>query len=213
MKNFSPSFPALVLTLVGLSVCTPRAHAAKNLIDTRKACVQVVLRTGETFDGRFKLPEGWDKKPVRVRPAAGKRRKFGTEQIAALIVWEKRHPDKQYVLQRITRPYYNRKGVWKRDLSQWMILDAAGEHLTVYTGGTCYEFRRRTGVLVTLVPQYVAFDRVGVKKGAERGAFIGTPKALVEFLADDPTLCRRIEEHEIRPDDYRTIVDVYEPVS
>jgi len=189
------------------------AHAgAHYLNDTKLARVHVVLKNGETFDGRIKLPDGWSTKPVKVTPDEGKARKFRPEEIAALVVWEKKHPDKQFVMRRITRPYYNKKGQWKRDNVQWMFVEAAGEHITIYMGATMYEFNRRNGTLVGLAQYNSGFSSVGVKTGAETGVFIGNRKALLEFLADDPTICRRIEGGEIKIDDYQTIADVYEPV-
>lgn len=198
--------------LAAMLLLASAAHAAKSLSDTRKARVQVVLKSGETFEGTFKLPDGWSEKPVKIVPDEGKSRKFAPDRIAALIVWEKKHPDKQYVMQRVTRPYYNRKGVFKRDLTQWMVVKAAGKHLIVYMGGTSYEFHRRQGTLVSVTPQYTSFPHVAMKVGAERGVFIGSPKEWIELLADDPTICRRLEEGELRWNDFQTIADTYEPL-
>lgn len=208
---FRVVFTALLLSAV--TFLTFDTHAmAYSLTDTKLARVHVVLKNGETFDGRIKLPDGWSTKPVKVAPDEGKSRKFRPEEIAALVVWEKRHPDKQFIMRRITRPYYNKKGQWKRDNVQWMFVEAAGEHLTIYMGATSYEFNRRNGTLIGLAQYNSGFSSVGVKTGAEKGVYIGNKKALIEFLSDDPTICRRLEANEIDAKDYQTIVDVYEPV-
>ncbi|MDE6482660.1 MAG: hypothetical protein K2L01_02720 [Rikenellaceae bacterium] len=212
MKNIFRIVSSVLLLCVAMAFM-PEAHAgAHYLNDTKLARVHVVLKNGDTFDGRIKLPDGWSTKPVKVTPDEGKARKFKPEEIAALVVWEKKHPDKQFVMRRITRPYYNKKGQWKRDNVQWMFVEAAGEHLTIYMGATMYEFNKRNGTLVGLAQYNSGFSSVGVKTGAEKGVYIGNKKSLMDFLSDDPTICRRLEANEISANDYQTIVDVYEPV-
>lgn len=207
MKKF------FLLSFLGALIAgaVPEARAAHNLANTRHACVQVILSNGETFEGQCKLPEGWSTKPIVVRPEQGKSRKFAVDRIAALVVWAKKQPEKQYVMRRIVRPVHNKKGKWKRDLEQWMVLEAAGTHLAVYMGASSYEFHRRRGTLVGVLPQYTVPAHVGVKTGATRGTWIGDRESLLQFLADDPTLCRRIADNEIAANDYATIVEVYEP--
>ena len=204
---------SLGLFIGALTVWASEAHAgAYYLTNTKIAQVHVILKNGETFDGRIKLPDGWSTKPVKVSPEVGKSRKFKPEDIEALVVWEKKHPDKQFVMRRITRPYYNRKGQWKRDNVSWMFAQAQGEHITIYMGAPSYEFSRRNGTLMGIAQYESYFSHVGVKAGAENGVWIGNRKSLLEFLSDDPTLCRRIEDNEIGATDYQTIADVYEPV-
>ena len=213
MKNFFRiTFLAFIFSCVITVFVSDAPAGAYYLNDTKLARVNVILKNGETFDGKTKLPGGWYTKPIKVTPDEGKTRKFKPEEIEALVVWEKKHPDKQFVMRRITRPYYNRKGQWKHDNVQWMFAQAVGKHLTIYMGAPMYEFNRRNGTLVGLAQYNNGFSSVGVKTGAEKGVFIGNKKSLMEFLSDDPTICRRLEANEIDSNDYQTIVDVYEPV-
>ncbi len=180
---------------------------------------RVVMKDGTEYTGRVKMPH-CNTKNIKIKTSDGQKMKLKNTDIAVLGVWKKTHTDKCHYL--VSCPYSTNKmfSTKKRKTiaPQWMAIQAQGDFVEFYCCSYKYSIPRDGTMTITSVQNgNIAF--IARKKGEEQGRIIGYQGSgskhwrtlLMEYLSDDPALCEKLRNKEIKPDNLQQIADLYNP--
>ncbi|NPD90857.1 hypothetical protein [Xylanibacter muris] len=180
---------------------------------------RVVMKDGTEYTGRVKMPKCNTKK-LSIKTTDGQKLKLKSTDIAVLGVWKKTHTDKCHYL--VAYPYVTNKmfSTKKEKIisPQWMALQAQGDYVEFYCCSYKYSIPKDGTLTITSVQNgNILF--IARKKGDENGRIIGYQgsgskhwrTSLINYLSDDPELCRKLENKEIEPDKLQKIADLYNP--
>lgn len=186
---------------------------------TDKEDGRVVMKDGTEYVGRVKMPK-CNTKRIRIKTVGGEKLKLQNSDIAVLGVWKKSHTDKCHYL--VSWPYVTHKMFsTKKEKSiapQWMALQAQGDHVEFYCCSYKYSITRDGSLVITSV-QNGSIIFIARKNGDDRGRIIGYQgsgskhwrTSLMNYLSDDPDLCKKLENKEIGPSNLQQIADLYHP--
>jgi len=180
---------------------------------------RIVMKNGAEYVGRVKMPK-CNTKNIRIKTESGEKMKFKHTDIAVLGVWKKKHTDKCHYL--VCHPYKTNKMFStkkeKRIEPQWMAVQTQGDHIEFYCCSYKYSIPKDGSLTITSVQNgNIAF--IARKIGEETGYIIGYQGSgskhwrsqLIKYLEDDPSLCAKLENKEINPDNLQKIADLYNP--
>lgn len=189
----------------------------KDLTDKEEG--RVVMKDGTEYTGRVKMPH-CNTKSIKIKTSDGQKLKLRNTDIAVLGVWKKTHTDKCHYL--VSCPYSTNKmfSTKKRKIiaPQWMAIQAQGDFVEFYCCSYKYSIPHDGSMTITSVQNgNIAF--IARKKGEEQGYIIGYQGSgskhwrtlLMEYLSDDPALCEKLRNKEIKPDALQQIADLYNP--
>ncbi len=196
----------VALCAVGAALCLNSCFIATTAVelsrDAKKYPVEVALHDGGTITGEAKLPNGRTKK-VTVKDENGNKTNLKSADIARLTVWNAKAPDSRFVL-----VFQNKT---------WRTLKAVGQHIAIFSQSADY-YINKNGVMTV---KGNAISYYGLRPGDEEATFIvqqsestlarAARKALIAYFADDPDLCKAIENKEINPYDFDRICEEYVP--
>lgn len=216
MKNIK-IFGVLCITLSLLCSCQIY-NVVKDATDHEEA--RVIMKDGTEYVGRVKMPK-CNTENIRLTTADGKKVKLKNTDIEVLGVWKKTHTDMCHYL--VCHPYRTNKmfSTKKEKIikPQWMAVEAQGDHVEFYCCSYKYSIPK-DGTLTISSVQNGDIIYIARKVGDENGYVIGYKTGgkkfwrsqLVKYLEDDPSLCAKLENKEIEPDDLEKIADLYNPV-
>lgn len=177
------------------------------------------MKDGTEYAGRVKMPKCNTKK-IRIKTENGEKMKLQNTDIALLGVWKKTHTDKCHYL--VSLPYVGNKlfSTKKEKIiaPQWMAIRVVGDYVEFYCCSYNYSITRDGSLVITSVQNgSIAF--IARKKGDDKGRIIGFQgsgskqwrTSLMNYLSDDPDLCKKLENKEIEPSDLQRIADLYHP--
>lgn len=218
MKSLGKHILPLLLAASLLSSCQIYG-IVKDATDKEEG--RVVMKDGTEHSGRVKMPK-CNTKTIRMKTADGQKLKLKNTDIAVLGVWKKTHPEKCHYLVSCaytTNKMFSTKK--KRTIDpQWMAVEAQGDHIEFYCCSYKYSIPRDGTLTITSVQNgSIAF--IARKKGEANGYIIGYKGSgsrhwrtlLMEYLADDPALCAKLKNKEIKPSDLQKIADEYNPAA
>lgn len=182
---------------------------------TDKEDGQVITKDGRAYTGRVSMPN-CNTKSITVATPDSQKVKLASEDIAVLAVWKKTHPDMVHPLVHMPYKWIGKKAKVRK--AQWMALIEAGEHVEFYALSYNYSIPGSGALKITSVKNG-SISYIGRKKGEDTGTTIGINgggtrawrKVMMEFLADDPVLCERLKNLEIKPTDMEKIAKEYNP--
>ncbi len=99
-----------------------------------------------------------------------------------------------------------------------MAIRADGDYVEFYCCSYNYSITRDGSLVITSV-QNGSIVFIARKKGDDKGRVIGFQgsgskhwrTSLMNYLSDDPDLCKKLENKEIEPSDLQRIADLYHP--
>lgn len=212
-----------LLLLLPLALIIPLADSCqiysvvKDATDKEEG--RVVMKDGTEYVGRVRMPK-CNTKRISITTTDGKKLKLKNTDIEVLGVWKKTHTDKCNFL--LSVPYVTRKMFSTKKTKviqpQWMAIEAQGDHVEFYVCGYKYSIPKDGTLTITSV-QNGNIIYIAKKKGEEYGRIIGYKGSgakhwrtlLMEYLADDPALCEKLKNKEIKPDNLQQIADMYNP--
>ena len=98
-----------------------------------------------------------------------------------------------------------------------MCIEASGDNVVFFSSGHYYSMDMDGTLVITSEKGFITL--YGLKRGKTDVTLIGPikfgtkrlRKALMKFLADDPVLCTKLKEKEIKPSDWNIIANQYNP--
>lgn len=181
---------------------------------TDKEDGQIQTKDGRQYVGRVSMPN-CNTKSITVNTLDSQHVKVASDEIAVLAVWKKTHPEKVHPL--VHMPY-KWQGKKKTSKAQWMAMIEAGEYLEFYALSYNYSLPSNGDIRISSV-KGGSISYIGRRAGDSIGTVVavnGYPtralrKNMMEFLADDPVLCEKLKNMEIKPGDMETIAKEYNP--
>lgn len=160
-------------------------------------------------------------KKIRMKTNDGHKIKVKNTDVSILGVWKKTNTDNVAFL--VCHPYITGKSFSKKKRKiedpEWMSLEAFGKYVEFYVHSSNYSINSKgvfkissgngRGMINYLVRK--TNEELAVVIGSYKGNKNQLRQELLEYLSDDPELCRRIENMEIEPDDFSEIADKYHP--
>lgn len=180
---------------------------------------RVLMKDGTEYTGRVKMPK-CNTKNIRLTTTDGKKLKLKNTDIEVLGVWKKTHTDKCHYL--VSVPYVTNKMFSTKKTKvvspQWMAVDSQGDYVEFYCCSYKYSIPSDGTLTITSV-QNGSIVFIARKKGDENGRVIGYQGSgskhwrtlLMEYLSDDPELCEKLKNKDIKPSDLQKIADLYNP--
>lgn len=203
-----------IVAVVSLMTSCQIYTVVKDLTDREEGRVKTT--DGQSYMGRVLMPKSTTKN-LKITLADETQKIINREDVAVLEVWKKTHPDKMHSL--IVRRYFNYYKDKKPKKPVWMAPFFVGEHLMICAMSGKYSIPADGALKVSSYENgdviWIAIkkgDPLGMKVGGTSDSYRYTRKALSIFLADDPALCKRIEEMKFRKDEeWQALVDAYRP--
>ncbi|MDY5979395.1 hypothetical protein [Phocaeicola plebeius] len=206
-----------VVVIIPFSGCTTYA-LIKDATDHEEG--RLVMKDGTEYIGRVKMPNFGTKK-IRMKTNDGHKIKVKNTDVSILGVWKKTNTDNVAFL--VCHPYITGKSFSKKKRKiedpEWMSLEAFGKYVEFYVHSSNYSINSKgvfkissgngRGMINYLVRK--TNEELAVVIGSYKGNKNQLRQELLEYLSDDPELCRRIENMEIEPDDFSEIADKYHP--
>jgi hypothetical protein len=185
----------------------------KDLTDKEEG--RITTTDGKVLTGRIMMPNVNTKK-ISIMTVDSQKIEVEAKDIQELLVWKKTHTDIKHVLHYL--PSYQIGKAKKMRDPMWMALIASGPYLNIYACSYDYSIPSDGDLKITSVKggsiEYYALKEgetiatgVNMSDYSKRSA----RKNLEEYLSDDPVLCKKLEEQEIKVRDYETIANEYNP--
>lgn len=174
---------------------------------------KVIMKNGKEYVGRVEMPNA-NTKRLTIEVNGGQKTILEAKDIASLTVWKKTHPELKHTLKYLPSEWLRKK---KRK-PYWMAVTATGRHVEFYTCSFNYSIPSSGYLKITSV-QNGNIDYLALKRGDTMPRTISvsdmskrqTRKLLLQYLNDDAALAKKINNQDIRPDDFETIAEIYHP--
>ncbi len=207
---------ALSFLIVDLTSCGVAQAVLQIRNETKFECASVVLDDGTVLEGEAVLPNGYSES-ISFRTENGEKRKIPSSEIDFLTMWNKNHGDNKYVL--VYRDAYLGTTKKKGDIfkSRWMLPEATGPHLAVMAYADDFQFNAYGQMLLVGEQIRYYFFKENDSRGynvASKGYANSVSLArseIMDFLSDDPDLCKAIKEKRIEPFEFDIICETYSP--
>lgn len=211
MKKFSLSI--IVSAIVLLCSSCAIYDVVKDITDKEDG--SIMTKNGMVYTGRVEMPNVNTKK-VTVQTVDSQKVVVEASNIEAMLVWKKTHTDIKHVLRYIPSYWFDKKNKLRDPM--WMALIETGPNIDFYACSYNYSIPS-DGALKIKSLKGGSITYYGMKKGETVAKAIdmtdyskrSARKAMVEYLSDDPVLCKKITDLEIEPGDYETIAKEYNP--
>lgn len=201
-----------LITVFMLSGCEIYS-IVKDLTDKEEG--RITTTDGKVLTGRVEMPNANTKK-LTIVTVDSQKTVLKSEDIKELVVWKKTHTDMKHVLQYL--PSHKMTNPKKVREPLWMALLTSGPYLKIYACSFNYSIPSNGELKITSVKGgdilYFA-----LKKGetVPYGIFITShskrdaKERFLEYLSDDPVLCKKLKDAEINPLECETIAQEYNP--
>lgn len=211
MKKNVVLITILTFVLCGLMSSCQVYGLIKTLTDKEEG--RVVMKDGTEYTGRVKMPLSYEKN-LRITTTDGKKLKLKGTEVALLGVWKKSHPDDVALL--VYGSYKSGKISKKRRTEKpvWMALWEKGDYLEIYKYGDKYSITSSGTFKITSYQGGLIYTLLRKKSDLVPmclDSYSSHRKGLIEYLADDPELCKKLQDREIKATDLEKIADEYEP--
>lgn len=202
----------VLITVFMLSGCEIYS-IVKDLTDKEEG--RITTTDGKVLTGRVEMPNANTKK-LTIVTVDSQKTVLKSEDIKELVVWKKTHTDMKHVLQYL--PSHKMTNPKKVREPLWMALLTSGPYLKIYACSFNYSIPSNGELKITSVKGgdilYFA-----LKKGetVPYGIFITShskrdaKERFLEYLSDDPVLCKKLKDAEINPLECETIAQEYNP--
>lgn len=188
--------------------------AVKDFTDREEGRLTTI--DGQEYTGRVLMPKGGSRS-VQITLTDGTKQTVASDKVKVLEVWKKTHPEIVHPL--IVRKYYfdyRKKNPYKKPV--WMAPFFVGKNLMICAMSGKYSIPSNGALKVSsyengdVIMIAVKKDNpVGMRVGGTSDGYRYSRKALIHFLADDPVLCKKIENMKMSDEDWQTIADEYQP--
>ncbi len=180
---------------------------------TDKEDGRIVTTSGKTYTGRVETPNANTKK-LTIVMGENDKVVVDAKDIETLLMWKKTHPDMKHVLKYL--PSYWLNGKERKPM--WMTPVNSGKYLEIYACSFDYTITQSGDLKVTSIKNG-SINYYALKRGETKPRAFGmtdlskrqTRKYLLEYLSDDPVLCKKLTDLEISPYDFDKIVEQYQP--
>ncbi|MBR1402333.1 MAG: hypothetical protein IJ604_12540 [Prevotella sp.] len=180
----------------------------------------IIMNDGTEYRGYIKMPKLYTKWLQITLHDNNEMIEVPSQEVKELDVWRPIHPDKVHRF--VYRPYKAKdlfSGMKEKALKPiWMCMEALGDNVIFFSSGYYYYLYMDGTLEITSAKGTI--NLYGLKPGKTDVTLIGPikfgtkrlRKALMKFLADDPALCTKLKEKEIKPSEWNIIADQYHPV-
>lgn len=182
--------------------------------ETRRENVRIYMNDGDIIAGESVLPDLKDRK-IDIKGDNGGKIRIAAGDTEAAIFTQGNHPEIRNIF--VYRDFVKSSGKTNNKGPFWMLKTGSGKGIEICLCGAYYSFDKDGQIKVEAAPG----DRVCVIgfKDDGQGEFIGYDdsstttmrNAMVEWLADDPALCQKLANREIKAKDYQAICSAYNP--
>lgn len=174
---------------------------------------KIIMKDGKEYVGRVEMPNV-NTKRLSIVVNDGQKTVVEAKDIASLTVWKKTHPERKHTLKYLPSEFLRKK--MRKPL--WMAVTATGPYVEFYTCSFDYSIPSSGYLKITSV-QNGSIEHLALKKGGKMPKTISVSdiskrqkrKLLLEYLNDDAALATKINNQDIRPDDFETIAEIYHP--
>lgn len=178
-------------------ITTAIISARKN---NKKFPMEITLNDGTKLTGEAKVPDG-KTKSLTLREEDGTKHKLKSADIDFVESWNPKSDDTHFTM------FYREK--------RRMVPRAAGENLMILSSSADFTMDKHG----TMTVSGQSIVHYAVRRGDGEVTRIGgngfttrsARKALLDFLSDDPELCRMLEEKEVGHYDYEKLCELYKP--
>ena len=179
----------------------------------------IIMNDGREYRGHIKMPKIYTKLLQITLHDNNEQIEVPAQDVKVLDVWRPLHADKVHRF--VYRPYKAKdlfSGMKEKTSKPiWMCIEASVDNVVFFSSGHFYSMDMDGTLVITSEKGFITL--YGLKRGKTDVTLIGPikfgtkrlRKALMKFLADDPVLCTKLKEKEIKPSDWNIIANQYNP--
>lgn len=182
---------------------------------TDKEDGRIIMKDGKEYVGRVEMPNV-NTKRLTIVTDNEKKNIVEANDIEALVIWKKTHPENKHVLKYMPSWQWHKKNKQRKPL--WMALIASGPYVDFYACSFDFTISSNGTLKVTSV-KGGNIEYAALKKGDKVPQVVSMTdiskrqkrKSILEYLNDDPALAKKLNEQDINPNDFDTIAETYHP--